>query len=100
MKLEFNAEKNAKLVAERKISFEAIITAIKDGKSLKLRDHPNPTKYPNQKAFYVEIHGEIYVVPFVQKDDKTIFLKTIFPSCKARKKFLTKKTKKIRTKKS
>ena len=42
----------------------------------------------HQKAYLVEIEGYIYMVPFVEKDKKEIFLKTIFPSRKLTKKYL------------
>jgi len=49
--------------------------------------HPNPSKYPNQKMFVVNIDNYAYLVPFVE-DDVEIFLKTIMPSRKATKKYL------------
>ncbi len=88
MKFEFNAEKNAKLIVERNVSFEEIITEIEAGRIVATGKHQNFRKYPHQEVFYVNLKNEIYVVPFVQKDDETIFLKTIFPSRKARKIFL------------
>ncbi|NBV05696.1 MAG: hypothetical protein EBS06_00465 [Proteobacteria bacterium] len=90
MQFEYNQDKNTKLIAERKIGFEEVIEAFNQGKILKISPHYNQKKYPNQKVFYVELKGEIYVVPFLQKDAKTIFLKTIFPSRKARKILLQK----------
>lgn len=37
--------------------------------------------------FVVEIENYIYLVPFIEKEDE-IFLKTIYPSRKATKKYL------------
>jgi uncharacterized DUF497 family protein len=91
MKFEFNSAKNSKLVAERKVSFEEIIEAFSHGGIVEISPHYNQKKYPNQQVFYVNLKNEIYVVPFVEKDAETIFLKTIFPSRKARKIFLKKK---------
>ena len=87
----FNSEKNAKLNDERKINFEEVIEMMLDGKISFKELHPNQNKYPGQEVCYVEIRNEIYVVPYLIEEDGTIFLKTIFPSRKARKKFLNKK---------
>ncbi len=96
MKFEFSAEKNSKLIAERKISFEEIITELEEKRIVAVGKNSN--KYPGQEIFYVNLKNEIYVVPFIKKDEETIFLKTIFPSRKARKIFLH--TKKNRTAKA
>ena len=90
MEFKFNPEKNSKLISERKISFTEIIEAFNQGAITEVALNPNQKKYPGQQAFYVKLRNEIYVVPFVQKDAKTIFLKTIFPSRKARRIFLQK----------
>jgi len=85
MKFRFSEEKNDKLIAERGIGFQEII---EKGKVLSSSSHPNQERYPNQYIYYIEVNDEIYVVPYVVEDDKTLFLKTIFPSRKARKKLL------------
>jgi len=87
----FNSEKNAKLIEERKVSFEEIIEAIINGKILFNERHPNQKKYPNQEIFYVEIRDEVYSIPYIVESDEIIFLKTAFPNRKARKKLLNKK---------
>ncbi len=79
--------KNEKLKAERDISFEEMITAIEDGGLLDTVDTPHPQKYGGQRMFVVDFCAYVYLVPFVEDDEK-IFLKTIFPSRKATKKFL------------
>jgi hypothetical protein len=38
--------------------------------------------------YVVRINDYIYLVPFVEKDKYTVFLKTIFPSRKAKKQYL------------
>ncbi|MEK6734275.1 MAG: hypothetical protein AABY27_04130 [Pseudomonadota bacterium] len=91
-KFSFNPEKDSKIVSERKLSFQDIINAIMNNKALAFIPHPNQEKYPNQKIIYVEIEEEIYVVPCVEDKD-TLFLKTLFPSRKARQLFLPKKIK-------
>ena len=50
-------------------------------------EHPNKTKYPNQRVFVVEVDGYAYLVPYIESDDE-IFLKTIIPSRKATKQYL------------
>jgi hypothetical protein len=54
---------------------------------LEIIDHPNSSKYPQQKVFVVNIDGYIHWVPFV-KTGHIIFLKTIFPSRKATAQYL------------
>ena len=83
----WDEEKNLKLQNEREISFEDIELAILENRILDILEHPNKSKYPNQKLMIVEIDGYAYVVPFVE-EGKDIFLKTIFPSRKYTKKYL------------
>ena len=87
---DWDEEKNTRLRSERKIGFEDVQQAIEGGKLLDTVDHPNKIKYPNQKMFVVEINHYIYLVPFVEDEEKA-FLKTIFPSRKATKKYLTRR---------
>jgi hypothetical protein len=85
---EFSADKNQQLIRERGISFENVISAIAEGAVLEIVPHPNPTKYPNQEIYVVNINHYIYLVPFVKKDENTLFLKTIFPHRKLTKRYL------------
>ena len=87
---DWDKKKNIKLRSERKIGFEDIQQAIEGGKLLDTKNHPNHKKHPNQKMFVLEIDGYVYLVPFVE-DEKKVFLKTIFPSRKATKKYLKKR---------
>jgi uncharacterized DUF497 family protein len=80
----FDPKKNAWLVRERGISFEQIIALIEDGKLLRVLEHPNKTKYPDQLLYEVDVEGYVHVVPVV-RTDKTLFLETIYPSRKATK---------------
>lgn len=81
--------KNEKLKRERDISFEDVTKAINGGGLLDKVKHPNINKYPNQMEFVIKIDDYVYLVPFVEDNDK-IFLKTIIPSRKATKKYLFK----------
>ena len=87
----WNHYKNHKLIKVRKISFEDILFNIQKGRLLDDIEHPNKTKYPNQRVFVVEVDGYAYLVPYVE-DNHEIFLKTIIPSRKATKQYLEDKT--------
>lgn len=84
---EWNEEKNERLRDERKISFEIIISQIEMGYLLDILEHPNKEKYDDQRIFVVEYENYVYLVPFVENEEK-VFLKTIIPSRKATKKYL------------
>lgn len=84
---DWSEDKNDRLKAERGISFEDIIIALTDDRVLDILPQVNAKKYPNQKIYIVEINQYVYLVPFVEDDEK-IFLKTIFPSRKATKHYL------------
>ena len=84
---EWNEEKNRKLRIEREISFEDIIEALKQGKLIDRYKHPNEEQYPQQEIMVVEIGDYAYLVPFVE-DEGRIFLKTIYKSRKATKKYI------------
>ena len=87
MNFKYNYEKNSQLLETRGIGFEEIIQAIFEGNILDIRKHPNELKYPDQKILYVRILEEVYAVPFIEEKD-CFFLKTLFPTTKARKEFL------------
>lgn len=86
---DWDRKKNIKLMKERKVSFEMIVAGIQGGLVIDRADHPNQNKYPNQKMYIIEIDEYVYVVPYVEDDEK-IFLKTIIPSRKLTKKYLNK----------
>jgi len=83
----WNLEKNLQLQQERGISFEIVSQIILEGRLLDTIDHPNQEKYLNQRMFIIEINNYIYLVPFVESDG-VVFLKTIIPSRKMKKKYL------------
>jgi uncharacterized DUF497 family protein len=60
---QWNSDKNEKLKAERGISFEEIVFHIKNGDEVDIFDHPNQTKYPEQKISVVFVEGYAYLVP-------------------------------------
>ncbi|MBI2596432.1 BrnT family toxin [Candidatus Daviesbacteria bacterium] len=85
--LDWDKGKNVLLKKVRGIAFEDIKVAVDSGRLLDTFNHPNQTRYPNQKIMVVEIDDYAYLVPFV-RDEEKVFLKTIIPSRKATKKYL------------
>ena len=86
-RFDWNESKNIVLQKLRKVSFEDVVAAIKNEKLIEVVDHPNKEKYPNQKIFIVEIYDYIHIVPIVEDEEK-YFLKTIYPSREATKRYL------------
>lgn len=87
---DFSADKNNRLIQERNISFEEIIAAIADQKVLDVIEHPNKNQYAHQKMYIVPAKDYVYLVPFIELDKGRIFLKTILPSRKAKKRYISK----------
>jgi len=85
----FSWEKNCQLISNRQISFEEVISAIEDNCVLDVLKHPNDEKYCNQQIYIVEFNNYAYLVPFVIQGADEIFLKTVIPSRKATRKYLT-----------
>jgi len=85
--INWNPDKNRKLIEERDVSFENIVFSLQSGCLLDDISHPNNEKYPQQRIFVVEIDKYAYLVPYVENDEQ-IFLKTIVPSRKATKQYL------------
>jgi len=57
------------------------------GGLLDVIEHPNQTRYMNQRIFIINVEDYAYLVPFVETE-QVIFLKTIIPSRKMTKKYL------------
>jgi uncharacterized DUF497 family protein len=83
----WSLEKNELLKQERGISFEEIVFHIQRGDIADLLEHPNQSRYPDQRVFVVIADQYAYLVPFVETD-KEVILKTIIPSRKATKRYL------------
>ncbi|MFA6599544.1 MAG: toxin [Candidatus Omnitrophota bacterium] len=83
---DWDNEKNKKLIRERQISFEAIVSLMEGGHLVATVSGKG--KYAHQKQWIVEMNNYIYVVPFVE-DEQKVFLKTIIPSRSLTKKFLS-----------
>ncbi len=87
---DWNEEKNQKLKIEREISFEEVLTAIEEGNLITVVKHPSREKHPNQHILIVNINNYAYIVPCLINEEK-VFLKTIYPSREATKKYLINK---------
>ena len=79
--------KNEQLKNERHVCFEDVLRAIDDDRILGNVAHPNQRRYPGQRILVVEIEEYVFVVPFIEDDEK-IFLKTIYPSRKFTRKYI------------
>ena len=86
--MRWSAEKSLSLKAERGVSFEEVLSAISQGGLLCVMDHSNRTKYGHQKMLVVRIRDYVYLVPYVESENE-IFLKSIMPSRKATRDFLS-----------
>lgn len=86
--IRWNPEKNLELKRERDVSFEEILSAVEQGGLLLTVEHPNKKRYPNQRIWVVSLRGYAHMVPFVETEDE-VFLKTIMPSRKATRQYLS-----------
>lgn len=83
---DWNESKNRKLIEERGISFEAIVAHIEEGNLISVI--PGKGAFKNQKQLIVLVNRYVYIVPCVEDNGK-VFLKTIIPSRKMTKFFLS-----------
>jgi hypothetical protein len=86
--MRWSGEKSLSLKAERGVSFEEVVSAISQGGLLRVMDHPNRANYEHQKMLVVRIRDYAYLVPYVESQNE-IFLKSIIPSRKATRDFLS-----------
>lgn len=84
---DWDEKKNVFLKESRGVSFEQVQTAVEEGRVLDDFEHPNKKRYPNQRIMVIELENYAYYVPYVEDQEK-VFLKTIFPSRRATKKYL------------
>ena len=88
----WDPEKNAKLKAQRGVSFDEIVFHIERGDVLDILEHPNQERYEGQRVFVVQLEEYVYLVPFVEEREQVV-LKTIIPSRKATKTYLLERPK-------
>ena len=84
---DWNKDKNHLLKDQRGICFEEVQNGFESGDIIDVIENPNKKKYPNQRMFVFVKENYVYLVPFVEDNEK-LFLKTIFPSRKLTKKYL------------
>jgi uncharacterized DUF497 family protein len=82
MQIIWDADKNRKLIVERKLSFETFASLILEKKYHAILKSPSRKE---QKVFIIPYQDYTYVVPFVIDNNQNIVLKTIFPSRKYHK---------------
>jgi uncharacterized DUF497 family protein len=83
--IDWDEAKNQWLIANRGISFDVCAIYITQGEILAVVDNHPP--YEHQKVFIINIDGYVYKVPYVEDEEK-FFLKTVYPSRVATKKYL------------
>jgi len=90
LKFAYNKKKDLLLKEERGISFDEIIFYVQEGYVVDVLVNPNQEKYPQQYIYVIDIEGYLWLVPFIEDNEK-IFLKTAFPSRKHTTKYLEEK---------
>jgi len=85
--IRWDPEKDKILLDARGFGFETAAEKIAQLDYIALVEHWNTIRYPHQWIYVLEIEGYAYYVPFVETDDE-IFLKTLIPSRKAKKRYL------------
>lgn len=84
--IRFDPAKNGWLKEQRNICFDDMLPLLETGQWLDVYENPN---YINQLIFIFEIAGECYCLAAVlDADKKELFLKTLYPSRAARRKYL------------
>ncbi len=84
---DWDEEKNQWLIKERGISFEMAVIAIEHDQVVAIVRNKHPRTH--QKKLIIRIEDYLYVVPYVEDDEK-IFFKTMYPSHEETKKYLKK----------
>ena len=85
---DWSDEKNEMLERTREVCFEDVLVHIQNGGVLAVIRHPNQDRYPNQNVIVLNVEGYVWLVPYV-KVRGVRFLKTIVPSRKATREYLS-----------
>ncbi|TFH16022.1 MAG: toxin [Lentisphaerales bacterium] len=85
---DWNDEKSESLEKARGVCFEDIVIHVQNGCVIEVIRHPNRNRYPHQNIMVLDVEGYVYLVPYV-KSRGTRFLKTIIPSRKATREYLS-----------
>ena len=84
----WNNDKNEHLERTRHICFEDVLVSIQNGGVLDVVRHPNRERYPNQNIIVLNIDDYVWLIPYVKRNGVR-FLKTIIPSRKATREYLS-----------
>ena len=85
---DWSDEKNEVLEQTRGVCFEDVLIHIQNGDILDVIRHPNRERYPGQNIIVLNVEGYVWLVPYV-KTRGVRFLKTIIPSRKATREYLS-----------
>ena len=85
---DWSDEKSESLEKTRGICFEDIVVHVQNGCVLEVIKHPSKDRYPHQNMIVLDVEGYVYLVPYV-KSRGVRFLKTIIPSRKATREYLS-----------
>lgn len=91
IKVRWNIDKAKSLQANEArqgVGFEDCVIALDEGRVL--ADLPHPSR-EQQRILVLDINDYAHVVPYVEEEDGTLFLKTVFPSRKHHAEYLDKK---------
>ena len=88
MQILWDEEKDTLLRETRWISFQEVEAYILSDTIVSMESHYNTETFPHQKMILINHKNYIYYIPCILKDD-TLFLKTIIPSRKLTKKYLS-----------
>ncbi len=85
---DWNPDKNEALKQRHGVGFEDVVIAFQEGRLLADMEHPGQDRYAHQRMAVVMIEAYAYAVPYVL-DGETRFLKTLFPSRKLHKQYVS-----------
>ena len=69
-------------------TIEDVVVHVQNGCVLEVIKHPNKNRYPHQNMIVLDVEGYVYLVPYI-KSRGVRFLKTIIPSRKATREYLS-----------
>jgi uncharacterized DUF497 family protein len=84
----WDSDKNQHLLQTRGVCFEDVLVLIDAGFVLDVIRHPNPLRYPKQRIIVLRINEYVWLIPYVKRKGER-FLKTMIPSRKATREYLT-----------
>ena len=80
--------KNERLRTERGVSCEEVVFHIERGDILDIVEHPNRERYKGRRVIVVQIDDYAWLVPCLHEGEYVV-LKTIIPSRKATRKYIS-----------